>query len=575
MKRCVGVLVGLALTACARAPESLPAHAAGQPTFSAAPGLRVGVDRPFARRFLDNVETSYFSDRSLATVRMQAWATAIHRRLSERHPEALMGVPEPVVFISRKRDLNATSVAVPVCFDAEAEAGTDLSAESRSVNVLVLRPAKNSLAEYVDEERCASDAEAGLTLDDVLEAYQAQGAHCRVERTRAGGIRFSGTCAGMPEGHVVSRRVAFMLSSNVVVIVGGILTDVDEPAAVASLAHELAHYYRAHISRVDQGFFYQQESGENRAVTPEPTRDPELLALGARLTNAVTLTAEGVRGQRFHPEVIRALVLSDDELPKKIRNNCMVEADLGNDVECASACRDFLDDLEDRTIFRLARFGKGEERREPYLQLENDFARCAAALPLSADGGPGTLPFGLPLERQWRPWNETLEPAYRDQDPRTLKEAVDLLSDEFDRIARVQEEDRERAVETRLGWYSHEEEADNVAAEILTEVGIAPAALQDLFFAILARRSSERDSLGSKECRAAMESGWRDEDGRSIQVPVGSWDDEHHSPCYRIFQVDREIRAHGWERFRSNAPSVGPESWDEVREAVERVLRRE
>ncbi len=53
-----------------------------------------------------------------------------------------------------------------------------------------------------------------------------------------------------------------------------------------------------------------------------------------------------------------------------------------------------------------------------------------------------------------------------------------------------------------------------------------------------------------KRCQAAYANGWKTEDELPLFVPVGDYLDEHHSTCYRAFNLYRETEAHRYPARR-------------------------
>ena len=102
----------------------------------------------------------------------------------------------------------------------------------------------------------------------------------------------------------------------------------------------------------------------------------------------------------------------------------------------------------------------------------------------------------------------------------------------------------QEALEQRAGFYTTEEEADNLALDWLS---LARAPVEDalthwLLFA-RANQGSEQESaynLSYERCLQLYEARPRwNEDGREAPVPVGSYVEDHHSTCFRLYNIER------------------------------------
>lgn len=107
---------------------------------------------------------------------------------------------------------------------------------------------------------------------------------------------------------------------------------------------------------------------------------------------------------------------------------------------------------------------------------------------------------------------------------------------------------QDAAAKVGLGVYTYEQEADELALEFLSLIGIDPIRATDAWFALFAQ--SVADNSGSsvpiERCRELFARQWKQEDGSHVTIPIGDYRDPHHSWCYRIFNTTQEISAHGY-----------------------------
>ncbi len=101
--------------------------------------------------------------------------------------------------------------------------------------------------------------------------------------------------------------------------------------------------------------------------------------------------------------------------------------------------------------------------------------------------------------------------------------------------------------ERRLGYYTFEQEADDFSLEFLNELGVPARAGGDALLEFLRKSPPNRGDLDFAACSALRAQGWLDANKQPAYVPVGNLNDPHHSLCYRVFNMDREIAAHGYK----------------------------
>lgn len=109
-----------------------------------------------------------------------------------------------------------------------------------------------------------------------------------------------------------------------------------------------------------------------------------------------------------------------------------------------------------------------------------------------------------------------------------------------------------------LGFYTDEQEADELALELLSKVGISGEIAMDKIFVMLKEfGTSGDDALGHDECSKLREAGWKGADGKVASVPVGDPSNAHHSLCFRAFNVAQEIEAHKYQLAERPTPPGG------------------
>jgi hypothetical protein len=104
-----------------------------------------------------------------------------------------------------------------------------------------------------------------------------------------------------------------------------------------------------------------------------------------------------------------------------------------------------------------------------------------------------------------------------------------------------------------LGFYTTEQEADEIALELMSKIGVPPGVAVDKVLNML--KTFGGDGIGWTECSMLRDHGWKDANGADVSVPVGDPSNAHHNLCFRAFNMTREINAHRYEPVaRPSAP---------------------
>lgn len=124
------------------------------------------------------------------------------------------------------------------------------------------------------------------------------------------------------------------------------------------------------------------------------------------------------------------------------------------------------------------------------------------------------------------------------------------------------------AAKVGLGVYTIEEEADELALEILSLTGIEPIKATDAWFALFehADKNKTLAEVPLEKCRELFRNNWQDASGNPVVVPIGDYQDSHHSWCFRIFNTTHEIKIH---RYEVNDPlHFNQGSWETLKSSV-------
>jgi hypothetical protein len=333
----------------------------------------------------------------------------------------------------------------------------------------------------------------------------------------------------------------------------------NEGAIVSVVAHELAHYYKAHpalLSNYPEYFYIVSQNG----LSSKPRPDASLKDVGERLKKAseslkIPLSPE----QQYHTAFIWSFMW---KVGDSIKTHC-------SQVRCEPACEQFIPAVEtqnqifsednwDSTSASFARI---------YIPFESSLSRCAQTLKLGATPGsfaPAALTEIIPNE-----WASLATAATgKSLHEYFLQLSAGVQGVQEKQVASVLVE----GVQKRIGLYTYEQEADELAAELVSLRGADPRILVQARLNMLKAKGpwvkDERLEFGYEKCNALYQQNWKI-NSSPVFVPVGLYSEPHHSNCYRAYVLDHEIRGHGYA-FPSNPPSLLP--LFELKNALTRIL---
>lgn len=371
--------------------------------------------------------------------------------------------------------------------------------------------------------------------------------------------------------------VATVATSPFVTVSTDLVAMLDEKAMAFVMAHELGHLYRAHSSPLTArkyDFWYEQGADVPRRPVPS-SESAELQRIYAQLVRQDG-PLERVTGVHFAPQA-RFTVAS--------------LASFGVFGDC-SAVLGWSSSHSAYDLVARAQTGAVADAR-----LAEDYRTLEAAVLQCQDGAtfvdetqsplvPGVLGAAA-IGGQLRYGGRTPESAY----PRageTVRGYLDRLNDVARDLAREQEAFVARVREEGIGLYTTEQEADEVALELLARVGIGAddalagwlqfmGAFDALQGSALTPLSTETGDATAAQCGAWLKDDFTTTDERGARVPIlmtlGSLEDTHHGSCYRLYNLWRESRAHrGGRETQVAAPEPLSPPWEELVEHA-RALR--
>lgn len=340
-----------------------------------------------------------------------------------------------------------------------------------------------------------------------------------------------------------------------------LIAAVDERTLVVVLAHELGHYYRGHVTDATiqhYNFWYDTEADRKKVPVPATNAaqlqaDYEQIANGPKSLQTAVTGTYSPRLRTFIVTVIAPLLAERTE----------------TDFVCAAA-RDALGPWEQSL---LAGYGLPSDAMTPYLDFESKLAACAPSLNLAGDPGSTSLDAGVVLIAMMNsklpsvtlPFHSTLADVLSALDAKARK----LDAKEAALLAQVQM--------NRIGLYTVEEEADDIALELSSRLGIAPDDVVkswQVFMAAIANavpdyyRQQYLDE--NTMCAQWLSTGFANADGSPIFVPIGDLSEPHHSDCYRLFNFWREQKL---RQYTIDTPLAFPSDWQTAQDEARQLTQ--
>lgn len=334
--------------------------------------------------------------------------------------------------------------------------------------------------------------------------------------------------------------LATYATSSTIAVTLDAITWGDELRVADTLAHELGHYYRAHSNPTvvkEIGFFYRDDpNGPDRPVPA-----------------AESATYEQIVNQ------LRGLATPIRIKPKTRFNKRLAGALFNLKSLCPNAT------LSDTTMRQLMSGQVTSQNTSAYLAFENVMATCLAGVSMASVGNQLDT-----VLRQSRIYLQVSQTAA------TVNDAFVDLSSQLDVVDRNEAALVAKMSTGTFGWYTEEQEADEIGLELAARAGIDPNTViqnnvrtYEQLDALYKNAGVDRgDEVTMETCKKWLAAGFTEKaaDGtkQPIRVPIGSLSDNHHDGCYRIYNMWRESKRHQYV-VAPPLPALSP-SWATIQD---------
>ena len=305
------------------------------------------------------------------------------------------------------------------------------------------------------------------------------------------------------------------------------------------IIHELAHYYRSHgaLNKKRFHYFYKDSQKQLERRFPKPTEDKALLALGKQVQKIKSYNVYPVKDQFYNSSMYLYL---DTVVLGGVKAYCEQQ-------KCAQQCETLIAFVQDKPARK--RFGffplkqLPQDQTSSYFKYERLAHSCLQAVPI----GPAPIDHAKVASLLWK-----LSPKMIGEMD-NLEQAFYKMSQIFSAEDAAEEALLKKAFIAKLGFYTTEQEADNLAIDWMIMMGHNPAGSINHWFRQLKRlRSGALDlpmNYGYDSCLQQYQMGenWGSPNAFGA-IPVGGYTEIHHSICYRIYNITRRIQ------FEPNTP---------------------
>jgi hypothetical protein len=527
------------------------------------------------------------SDHEL-TAWVQKWVDLIDTKIRAEHPEKMANTPKPNAKVIKQKSANAFVAPVPVCYNVKVKLKAGTPNGSNTVDNVYLDAKAGEFSAWPEQYTCVTTSNDKEELESFVASYNASSVGCKFQVSAAGVLEGNSKCLRNDDisDAVSAEKIVLLQTANYVTIHTGIFALMSEEALISVIAHELGHYYRSHVAGAMKDFdFFYTMGAQNTASRPRPEADKKELGdsavAGATLLNA-TDSYTVVPGQKVRPELFMAI-------GSTIATACKTDT-------CPDTCKaafttmksaDFVANMETYPFAGLT-----PEMKDSYLDYEAKALSCMSDISIASSGSAmtansvGYAKFKSFIESPvWPSWLSRIGAGGK----RYIAQMGQLSSSRAGTSApnganlkivnealfttfKAQDDESEDALkiahEKRLGQYTAEQEADDAAAEWVNDVGVSPKHVVDAMRRLGKGTTTSLRGfiLSEQDCEALWKRNWLDDNGKYAFVPIGDYSEVHHSSCYRMFNLDREIAAHDYVTPAPATPLLGEAGWRKMQE---------
>ncbi|RYZ91509.1 MAG: hypothetical protein EOP04_00140 [Proteobacteria bacterium] len=543
-------------------------------------------------------------------VRVQAWSDKIVSILKDRYPGTLTDIPDPIIKIVVSNTNNAFAYSMPLCFENVFfnPVTTQIKRQNPCREVIALSP--RSLDQFGVENIVQEKASFAQLLTFVNNQNNSD-ATCKVQINILDKENFAlkaGKGCKVSQIDLTSNLVVNPYTPYITLFSNNLKTR--EELVVATLYHELGHYFHAH-GLVNRNIDFPFSLADwNEAAAPLESKQfasikKDYLDSKEKLEEAKTTVASILNttpksiykksnGQKVSGILTPFIVDS-------VKANAKFFCEQSGTSENCKKCSEATTTAELNPILKFDVIGLvGDESQavlNEYLEFESKAKNCLQDVNLvqsfgneSIDAsirswntffsllGPTTISnfeipasFDPPMRASWWEYLTAIDLMLPERDEAqyarylTLKPSIDQTSKNL-QVARDELKSiNDKFISEKLGFFSTEQEADDLSGEWLHLTGFSGTTMGDKAIEMIRKKELAQKCI---ELRAAK---WRDSQGNPVIIPWGPLDIDHPDACFRARNADMEAIAHGFGSVaKSPAADLTP-PWKNLVESLPTV----
>ncbi len=529
------------------------------------------------------------SDHALAK-KTQFWLDKLDAGIRGAHPDQLANVPKPFAKVIKDSSANAFVGPVPVCYKMPVKVGSGTATASNTVDTIYLDLKTGELSQWPSDLSCVNGATPTATLKGMVAKFNASDSDCKYSISSDNKLVPNSSCTVNADSAdvVAAKSVTILETANYVTVHTGLFPLMTEESFVAVIAHELGHYYRSHMTAQEDAFDFFYTLNQNQP-DHRPVADSSKKELGDGAVASATLLTSSDTHTSYPSQQLRS------ELFFGVGSLIDAACAAGSCSTACSAAKTLITSSAfDDKIGSFPFGATSDDQKAAVGQFETKALACLATIKLSTSPGTqtGTTVSWDVVKKSvespgWPTWLGTL-PASTQKTLATVTgldalrlgdsapNGADLKTVLVNAAKALTAQDNQgvallkQAQQQHLGQYTIEQEADEESAEWVTSIGLDPKSAVEAMHSLNKGATNDLHGfiLGETDCDALWNKHWTNADGSYSFVPVGDFAEIHHSTCYRMFNLDREIKAHGYHPANVPLPTMGGAAWASLQETA-------
>lgn len=464
----------------------------------------------------------------------------IDQNLRKAYPQDLKNVPKPKAMIVKDPEANAFVSSAAVCLDLGVRLNTNNPArESSTIEVIEINSSGLSIAES-PQNPCISSKHDSTQINNIIAWFNQSYHECTLKLGSEGGkplLIADQNCLMDPMIKTASyaKTARISVTNNWITINTGLFAKFPDKEwmVIPTIAHEMGHYYRAHLTASDSeyGFFYMLSH-----ASPDSKPKPEagLSDRGIKVSQSQRLLdmPDRLRGQTLHPGVY----LFANSV---IRSMCA----RGN-IDCAKDCayidkrilnsywQDNLGDYPDDSI--------PDQNKNVLLDYEARLLTCARSINITSTIQTRGIA-QAEIEKSISDFSSIIQPPKKT----IFMDALNDLNGQLNKAKATAERAVAEAEDDGLARYTIETEADEFGLEQFIGLGFTAHDWIESDFIFNEDDNLDADEKNAfKECLSAFKNGWKTPDGRPFIPARGGFFEAHPNACYRSYNMSLESSSH-------------------------------